>query len=59
MTSNPAVSHNINTIRDLSRLDTVSVDRLPITSPKILHARAVMEYKKLMEAQVGSDVTEC
>jgi len=35
---------NINTIRYLSRLDTVSVDRLPIIKRKI-HATAVTEYK--------------
>ena len=51
---------NIKTTVNLSRLDKGSVDRLPITSPKISHAMAiVMEYKKMMEVQVRSDVTEC
>jgi len=54
------MQHNIKTIGDLRRLDKVSVDRFPIISPKIPHARPVlMAYKKLMEVQVESDVTEC
>ena len=44
---------NMNTTGDLSRMDKASVDRLPIISPKVSHATAVlMEYKKLMEVQV-------
>jgi hypothetical protein len=48
---------NIRTIGKLCGLDTASVDRLPIINRKILHVMAVMEYKKLMEVQVESDVT--
>ena len=54
------MEHNIKTIGDLRKPDKSSVDTLPITSPEISHSRAIlMEYKKLMEVQVESDVTEC
>ena len=51
---------HINTIRELSIMDLSNVERLPIISPKISHARAVLqEYQKLIAVQVEvqSDVT--
>jgi len=51
---------HINTIRELSIMDLSSVERLPIISPKISHARVVLqEYQKLIvvQVEVQSDVT--
>lgn len=34
---------NICTVGDLSRLDEASINRLPLASPKISHAKAVLQ----------------
>jgi hypothetical protein len=37
---------NIRTIGDLSRLDEASINRLPLASPKIPHAKAVLQVSR-------------
>jgi len=37
---------NIRTVGDLSRLDEASVNRLPIATPKISHAREVLQVSR-------------
>jgi hypothetical protein len=37
---------NIRTVGDLSRLDEASINRLPLASPKISHAKAVLQVSR-------------
>jgi hypothetical protein len=50
---------NIRTVGDLSRLDEKSVNRLPIATPKISHARTVLQVSRNSDFIFARDLCSC